>query len=111
MSLVRRESPTSRLSPHGYDPVNINEELIEQIVSTEGLRWVAPFNAGVCLLNNGIWKTFNELGATYFDTVWRLLVGRHIWSSTASEDREIRNAVVLEASAHDIALRSALSLE
>jgi hypothetical protein len=98
-----RESPTSRLSPWGYDPSNIDEELIEQIVSTEGLRWVSPFNMGVCLLSNGIWETFRQLRGTYLDTVWRLTVGRHCWNREAPDDGEIRHAVIREATAYDIA--------
>jgi hypothetical protein len=98
-----REAPTSRLSPHGYDPSNIDEGLMERIVSTEGLRWVAPFNTGVCLLNHGIWETIRQLRDTFFDTMWRLLVGRHCWGGEAPVDSEIRSAVRMEAKAHDVA--------
>jgi hypothetical protein len=98
-----REEPFSRLSPFGYDPSHINEELIEQIVSAEGLQWVSPFNTGVCLLNNGIWQTLWQLRVTYLDIVWRLLVGRHCWGSEAQEDCDIRTAVIREATAHDVA--------
>jgi len=97
-----REAPTSRLCPHQYDPANINEEMIERIVAAEGLRWVHPFNAGVCLLNNGIWETFRQLRETFFDTVWRLLVGRHCWTLAEQQDYQIRNAVLGLASRRDI---------
>jgi hypothetical protein len=98
-----RESPTSRICPHGYDPSNVNEELIDEIVSTEGLQRVLPFNAGVCLLNNGIWETYRQLRGTFLDTVWRLMVGRHCWGWKDTEDRDIRNAVVHKATSFDIA--------
>jgi len=96
-----REELRSRLCPMGYDPANINEDLIESILAAEGLRWVAPFNSGVCLLNNGIWNTFGKLRGTFFDIVWRLLVGRHCWSDNRS-DADIRDAVIQEATPHDI---------
>jgi hypothetical protein len=96
-----REAPTSRLCPHGYDPSNINEELIERIVSFEGLRWVSPFNTGVCLLNNNIWETFGQLRATFFDAAWRLLVGRHCFGDEAAEGGDIRTAVGRTATAYD----------
>lgn len=97
-----RESPTSRLCPHGYDPVNINEELIQQIVSWEELNWVVPFNAGVCLLNHCIWETFPDLRTTYFDNAWRLMVGRHCLGRPGSEDRHIRDAVLKTVGDEDI---------
>lgn len=97
-----RESPTSRLCPHGYDPVNIDEELIEQIVSWEELNWVVPFNAGVCLLNHGIWETFRHLRTTYFDNAWRLMVGRHCLEEPGSDDGQIRAAVLKTAGQDDI---------
>jgi hypothetical protein len=97
-----RESPTSRLCPHGYDPNNVNEDLIQQIVSVERLNWVAPFNAGVCLLNNGIWATFRQLRDIFFDTVWRLMVGRHCLGASGSDDRHIGEAVLSAASPCDV---------
>jgi hypothetical protein len=97
-----REELRSRLCPMGYDPANIDEDLIEQILAAEGLRWVAPFNSGVCLLNNGIWNTFRRLRGTFLDVTWRLLVGRHCWGGGAISDPHIRSAVIREATPHDI---------
>lgn len=97
-----REAPTSRLCPDGYDASNINEQLIERIVAHEGLRWVFPFNSGVCVLNNGIWKTFKQLKSTFFDVAWRLLVGRHCSTGGAAEDQDIRRSVVRAAKEHDL---------
>lgn len=88
-----REAPTSRLSPHGYNPRNIDEDVIGRIAAFEGLRWVSPFNSGVCLLNNGIWKTFEQLKATFLDFAWRLMVGRHCFGKENSDDPDIRKAV------------------
>lgn len=98
-----REELRSRLCPMGYDPSNVNEDLIEEILAAEDLRWVAPFNSGVCLLNNGIWHTFRKLQSTFLDVVWRLLVGRHCWGSGGSSDQRIRDAVLAQVTAGDIA--------
>ncbi len=98
-----REEAGSRLSPLGYDPSNINEELIARIASAEGLRWVGPFNSGVCLLNNDIWRTFRQLRSTFFDVVWQLLVGQEYWRTSAPEHSELRDAVMHHAAAYDIA--------
>jgi hypothetical protein len=97
-----REAPTSRLCPGGYDPSNINEELIKKIAALEGLQWVFPFNTGVCLLNNRIWETLKQLRPTFFDIEWRLLVGRHGSGPEAAEDRHIRRAVMRTATKYDL---------
>ena len=95
-----REAPTSRRSPHGYDPANIDEMALESIVGQEGLTSVLPFNAGVCLLNHGVWKDFGRLRVTFLDNVWRLLVGRHQRSADGSDDH-IRSAVLARATYFD----------
>jgi hypothetical protein len=97
-----REAPTSRLCPHGRDPLNINEEAITKIVASEGLRWVFPFNSGICLLNNSIWTTLKQLRSTFFDIAWRLLVGRHRSGPEAAEDRHIRRSVMRTATTYDL---------
>jgi hypothetical protein len=98
-----REELRSRLCPFGYDPANIDEDRIASILAAEGLRWVAPFNSGVCLLNNGIWHTFLKLRCTFLDVVWRLLVGRHCLGDAAdNSDQRLRQAVRQAASPQDI---------
>ncbi len=95
-----REAPTSRLCPHGYNPVNIDEAELDSIVWQEGLAPIAPFNVGVCLLNHGVWRNFNQLQVTYLDNLWRLLVGRHRRGSDGS-DEHIRSAVLDAATYFD----------
>jgi hypothetical protein len=95
-----REAPTSRRSPHGYDPSNIDETMLESIIGQENLTPIAPFNAGVCLLNHGIWKRFERLHVKFLDNVWRLLVGRHQRGADGS-DEEIRRAVLAAAKYFD----------
>jgi hypothetical protein len=88
-----REAPTSRLSRDDYDPANISEDLLEAIVANEHLSWVAPFNAGVCLLNDRFWETFVQLQDVFLDFAWRLLVGRHC-SGGPTADANIQSAVL-----------------
>jgi hypothetical protein len=95
-----REAPTSRRCPHGYDPSNIDETALESIVGQEGLTPILPFNAGVCLLNHGIWESFGRLRVTFLENVWRLLVGRHQRGADGSDD-DIRNAVLRTATYFD----------
>jgi hypothetical protein len=100
---LSREEIGSRVSPYGYDPANINEELLGRIVATEKLRWVFPFNTGVCLLGSGIWNTFRQLRNTYFDFVWRLTVGREHFRRDSLERDDIGTAVIRQARGRDIA--------
>jgi hypothetical protein len=72
-----REIPGSRLSPHGVT-ANINEALIAELVSIEGLQRRMPFNTGVCLLNNEMWSALARIEATFLDFAWRLVVGMFI---------------------------------
>ncbi|HKT87362.1 MAG TPA: hypothetical protein VJQ59_02920 [Candidatus Sulfotelmatobacter sp.] len=73
-----REEPGSLRSHFAYDPRHVDETMLQYVVRSEGLRYVPPFNSGVCLLNRGIWHKLNELRETYLSTVWRLLCGREL---------------------------------
>jgi hypothetical protein len=73
-----REEFMSRRSPLGYDPNHANEELLESIAHREGLRYILPFNSGVCVLNHGIWHNLHALSDAYLSLAWRLLCGREI---------------------------------
>lgn len=73
-----REEPASMRSHFGYDPKHIDEVLLEYICRSEGLRFVPPFNSGVCLLNRGIWNDIKSLRNLYLDFAWRLLCGREL---------------------------------
>jgi hypothetical protein len=95
-----REAPTSRRCPHGYDPSNIDEEALESIAEKEKITFVHPFNAGVCLMNNGVWRTLERLYRTLLDNVWRLLVGRHQRKPDGS-DNDIRRAVLTATTKQD----------
>ena len=69
-----REIPGSRLSSSGITS-NINERLISEIVKHEGLGETQTLNAGLCLLNHGIWTNFLDGEAVFLDFAWRLIVG------------------------------------
>ncbi len=73
-----REEPASMRSPFGYDPQHIDEILLEYIARSENLRYVPPFNSGVCLLNRGIWNEIGRLRNSYLNYAWRLLCGREL---------------------------------
>lgn len=95
-----RESPASRRCPYGYDPSTINEDTLQSISGKENLATIHPFNAGVCLMNHGVWRKFEGFYRTFLDNVWRLLVGRHQRKADGS-DNEIRRAVLAETTQHD----------
>jgi hypothetical protein len=73
--LYAREEPASRQSRLGYDPNHVDEEKLKAIARREGMRYVAPFNSGVCLLNHGIWQSLIRLRDAYLGLAWRLLCG------------------------------------
>ena len=95
-----REAPSSQRCPHGYDPNNINELLLQSMAQEESLLPILPFNAGVCVLNHGVWREFEKLRAIFLDNVWRLLVGRHQRSGDGTDDH-IRAAVLATATDAD----------
>jgi hypothetical protein len=97
-----REAPASRLCPHGYDPANVNEELLDLIAHNERLRRISPFNSGVCLLSYNIWETFHQIRETYLDLAWRLMVGRHCFGRKRSDDSHIQRAVIRAATESDL---------
>jgi hypothetical protein len=91
-----REEPSSRRSYFAYDPNHIDEDLLEHIARSEGVRSVSPFNSGVCLLNHGIWHDLERLRIPYLDLAWRLLCGRELngRNSALVHDPEIQQAVL-----------------
>lgn len=73
-----REETRSTRSQIGYNPNHVDELLLKYIARSEGLRYVPPFNSGVCLLNHGIWNSLNGLRDNYLGLAWRLLCGREL---------------------------------
>jgi len=73
-----REEMNTLRSHLPCDPKHVDELLLHDIASREGLRYVAPFNSGVCLLNNRLWESFEGLQQTYLSMAWRLICGREL---------------------------------
>jgi hypothetical protein len=94
-----REELGSLRSPHGYDPRNIDEALLERIARYRGAQPVVPFNSGVCLMNHGVWNNLDDLRVQFLDLVWRLLCGRELNGPAGMvHDTQIQQAVLDAAS-------------
>lgn len=92
-----REEPASMRSYFGPDPKHIDEVLLEYIAKSEGLRYVPPFNSGVCLLNRGIWNVIKGLRSVYLDIAWRLLCGRELSGHDHGASNPRIHSAVMEA--------------
>jgi len=79
-----REEPATGHSRYRTDSAHVDEGALDAIVQAQGLRPVIPFNSGVCLLNNGIWRQLDRLRPAFLDLVWRLLVGLHLEAEVRS---------------------------
>lgn len=91
-----REEPSSRGSHYEYDSSHVDEDLLEHIARSEGLRPVSPFNSGACLMNHRIWREWERIRLPYLDLAWRLLCGRELKGHQAplAHDRAVRQAVL-----------------
>jgi hypothetical protein len=97
-----REEPRSQRSHYGYDASHIDEAVLGGIAAREGLRQIAPFNSGVCVLNNGIWRGFERVRISNLDLAWRLLAGCELGANDGAErDQTIRSAVLNAITDHD----------
>jgi hypothetical protein len=97
-----REEPRSQRSHYGNDPSHIDELVLGGIAAREGLRLIAPFNSGVCVLNNGIWRSFDRIRISNLDLAWRLLAGCELGANNGVErDQTIRSAVLDAITDHD----------
>ncbi len=72
--LVAREEVGSRRSPHGYDPQMIHEEELAHVGRMAGIQPAPPFNLGVVLLNNGLWRRLAGLSTLHACYAWRFMV-------------------------------------
>jgi hypothetical protein len=69
-----REEPTCGRSHYGYDPTYLDEISLTSLGEQEGIRPVPPFNLGVILLNNGLWRHLAVLETTLLSYAWRFAV-------------------------------------
>ena len=97
-----REEPKSRRSHYGYDERHIDESSLRAIADQEGLRPIAPFNSGVCVLNNGVWNALERIRISNLEIAWRLLVGCELGATNGDvRDQKIRCAVLSAVTGHD----------
>ena len=90
-----REEPRSQRSHLGYNPRHVDEFLLQYIARSESVRYVPPFNSGVCIMNRAVWKRFNALSEAYLDFAWHLLCGRELGEHEFElTDPRIRPAVM-----------------
>jgi hypothetical protein len=68
-----REEHSCKRSVRKYDPEYINEELLVELASAEDISPVPPFNAGVLLFNNKIWRRV-QMASTLISYVWRFSI-------------------------------------
>jgi len=66
-----REEPTCARSHYGYDQNYVDEEALAAISRQEAIDFVAPFNVGVVLLNNGLVERLASAQQLFVDYAWR----------------------------------------
>jgi hypothetical protein len=82
--LYAREAPNSRRSVFlGYDPAQIDEDLLSRIAADTGGAAIPPYNTGVVLLNHGLSTDLNVLKADFIQYAWRLILGASAASRVA----------------------------
>lgn len=71
--LVAREEVHTSRSRYGADRSFVDESLLALLARSEGTSPIAPFNLGVVLFNNGIWRRLAPLEAAFVDYAWRFV--------------------------------------
>lgn len=100
-----REEPSSLMSPMGYDPTYINEELLCRTFNLEHLNYVPSYNTGVVLLNNGLCQTLISHRQVFLENAQRLLVGLYRNQTQVTElPAVLRRAIAAIVSNEDTAL-------
>lgn len=66
-----REEPLGRKSHYGYDPSYLDEDRLSELMIQEGNSPVPPFNLGVVLFNNGVWRKLTGLPSLLLGYAWR----------------------------------------
>jgi hypothetical protein len=90
-----RVEPRSVLSHLPYDPSYLDEQALATLALRERGRPIVPFNTGVCLLNNDVWRRFELVRFDYLDLAWRLLSGQALSPDKYSEaDPEVLAAAL-----------------
>ena len=105
-SFYAREEPNSRRSHYGYDAGYIDEELLGDTAANEELAVVEPYNTGICLMNQNLWRDLQPLATEFCSYVWRLLTGAALWRPEVINSRSLVEHILHSAS--DSELRTAL---
>jgi hypothetical protein len=71
--LFAREEPLCRRSIHGYDPSYLDEDAIADLCERDGLRFIPPFNTGICLFTRQMADTITMNLPHYFNYLFRFL--------------------------------------
>jgi hypothetical protein len=70
-----REEPCTARSPWGRKRGYFDEGAFQGLAAGEGSVPVPPYNLGVCLMNNRVWRRIAERQGLFLKLVWRLLAG------------------------------------
>jgi hypothetical protein len=70
-----REEPCTARSPWGARPGYFDESAFGRLAAALRASVVPPYNLGVCLMNNGVWRGIARRQATLLSLVYRLLPG------------------------------------
>jgi hypothetical protein len=71
--VVAREEVHSSRSPFGSDLSFIDEPLLAHLAASEQAAWIPPFNIGVVLFNNDVWRAVADLEQLFVDYAWRFV--------------------------------------
>ena len=108
--VVAREEVHSSRSHYGADRSFIDEYLLAQLAGHVRAARVAPFNLGVVLLNNRVWRSLAGLDRVLVDYAWRFVtwMGRHPVTGPAAQFGEFLGAAEARALAGPTDLARAL---
>ena len=93
--VVAREEVHSGRSAYGVDRSFIDEPLLGRLAAHDGIAPAPPFNLGVVLLNNHVWRRLVPLDALFVDYAWRFVtwMGQHPATGDAERYGEFLGAV------------------
>jgi hypothetical protein len=81
--------------------MHLDEHELAKLAAREGVRFVPPYNIGVCVMNNGIWRAIARVQEKYLTFVWRFLLGLSTSDNGVHLNPAIREQVARVAGRHD----------
>jgi hypothetical protein len=108
--VVAREEVHSGRSAYGVDRSFIDEPLLARLAAHDGIAPAPPFNLGVVLLNNHLWRRLAPLDRLLVDYAWRLVtwMGQHPATGEAERYGEFMGAAEAQNLAGSVDLARAL---